>query len=354
MDKHMRPTQWPSPGFFHLCRETLAVCAANAIPLLTLAFWGFAFAGLMGGLIGAAFTLARITTGAGFGVSFISPAQYLAQGLFGVMAMPLAYGAITRLALQNGSSASASALLKESLRRLPALVFVWLGYGAVMFAGVLVLANFLRAAQFDLSNIGRVSASLQDVARAVAIRVVGYNLLPDPGPPFADALTYIRAMVRRMAVAYSGGVAYYAPDAGGLALPAAGAFAALLVFETLFRMRFPSLMRPGVSVARALADSATLGLRRFGTIAAYMWAQRLIFALGMALFVWLPLTVIQSVIMPLVLRGLSASWVTTLTNAMSLPAVALITMLFTAFSAVFDALLWKHLTEEALPAPPQT
>lgn len=150
----MRPTQRPSPGFFHLCRETLAVCTANAIPLLTLAFWGFAFAGLMGGLIGAAFTLARITTGAGFGVSFISPAQYLAQGLFGVMAMPLAYGAITRLALQNGSSASASALLKESLRRLPALVFVWLGYGAVMFAGVLVLANFYAPRSLISATLG--------------------------------------------------------------------------------------------------------------------------------------------------------------------------------------------------------
>ena len=58
-------------------------------------------------------------------------------------------------------------------------------------------------------------------------------------------------------------MAYYAPDAGGLALPAAGAFAALLVFETLFRMRFPSLMRPGVSVARALAEmgyTGTIGL----------------------------------------------------------------------------------------------
>ncbi len=354
MNTHTRPARQPAPGFLALCQQTLAVCAANAIPLLTLAFWGFAFAGLMGGLIGAALSLARLAAGAGFIGAFASPAQYVAQGMLGVMAMPLVYGAITQLALQNDRPASAAALLKTALRRLPALVFVWLGYGAALFAGALILANFLRAAQFDLSSIGRVTASLQDVARATAIRMVGYNLLPDPGPPFAEALTYIRAMARRGAVAYSGGVAYYAPDASELVAPAAAAFAALLVLETLLRMRFPSLMRPGVGVARALGQSAALGLRHFGLIAGYAWAQRLAFALAMGLFVWLPLTVIQGVITPFLSRGLGAAWLSALTSALSLPAVALITMLFTAFSAVFDALLWKHLTEEALPAPPQT
>lgn len=334
----MPDNQTPPPkklGFWNLCHEALTVCAANAIPLLKMAFVGYALAGVMGNLLGAMTSFGRLARGAG---GFAGPEQYILQGVVGLMAMPLANGTITLLALGNRKP------IRETFRHWPALIFVSLGYGAVVFVGVLVVANFLRAAQFDLSNIGRVPLSLPYLARAVAIRASGYHLLPDPGAPFGDALSYARALVRRGAVTYSGSVAYYSPDAGELALPAAGVFAALIVFETLLRLRFPALMRAGVPLPRALAECARTGARNFGRIATYTWALRFLFALAMALFVWLPVTVVQSVALPAFTRAFGGFGVNTVLNALSLAAVLLITMMFYAFSAVFDALLWAKLT----------
>lgn len=343
---NMTPADGASLAFGAVCREAFDVCARNALPLLKLAFLGYALAGVVGGLIGVFTTLSRQAGGAGFGGSAPALGQYVAQGVVGVVAAPLAQAAITLLALQTGNhnTPTAKTLLKNALPKLPGVVLVWLGYGAAVFVVAFMLADVLRAAQLDLSNLGRVNPSLDDVTRAVAIRVMGYNLAPDPGAPFGDALGYIRAMARRAAVAYSGSVVYYSPDHNPMALPAAGALAAWAVADVLLRLRFPALLRPRVTPWRALADSARVGLRHFGRIAVYGWALRLGFAAGMALLVWLPFTILQSVLAASVLRWVGMSWAASIASALSLVAVSLITMLFHAFGAVFDAVLWKRLT----------
>lgn len=337
-------------GFLGLIYDTLRVCARNAAPVVGLAFIGFAGANVLA----AALTIHTVLSLYGQqGWSWqmfttIYSTQWLVQGAVGMLAMPFARGALTWIALApDGRVASLGGAVRASLRRFPAVFVVSALYGVVIAAGTLGLIQYLRDVQFDLSNLGRISMNYPDALRAAAIRAFGYGIIPDAGAPFADWIAYTRFLIRRMSsTAYAPGSVYYNPDADDVGAIGAAAAGFIIVADVLLRMRTAAVIARTGSPAGALRHSLGLGVRHFGRLLAYVWALRLGVGLFMALFVWLPMTAIQSAIVPFVARETSSPWMYSTSSVLFLAAAAMVSMLFTAFSAVFDARLYKRLTAD--------
>jgi hypothetical protein len=184
-------------------RDTLITFCAHAPGVLALAFIGFAGASLLGLGVSLALNLHRyvhasgpFATYSGIYETFALDTRLFvvlaAQSLLGWLLASFARGAITHLALREGSFVQACVC---AVNRMPALLAGTLLYGALIGFGAVGLNAWLRDHDpaLDLSNAGHKPEPITLEGALHVSFVRGLNaLIPDPGSPVAEFTPRLR------------------------------------------------------------------------------------------------------------------------------------------------------------------
>ena len=185
--------------------------------------------------------------------------------------------------------------------------------------------------------------------RTLGIRSL-QGLIPNPGSPFSDFLEYIRFDLRQQTGPGSRYVASLLaatpPGVPSLEhwLIGGGAALGLVLAESLFRMRFSALMyktRP--SLVTGLTDAVRMGWQWFGRLTVHITILRVAQFVFLALFIVLPISMGQTFILPRLSGILGNQAAVSIGNLMLNALATPVTMLFTAFLAVYDARLYLRL-----------
>ncbi len=336
--------------------ESLAILSAHSGPILALALFGFAGAGIVGQLVNTVLTFDSYARTGSFFSSFFShlQAQYLAHAVCGAFTLALARGGVTWIALNHGARRRISfvAACRGAVERWPALLLASALYGALILAGIAALTVWLRELRVDPSNLGRISFDVTGISYAVTVRSIG-ALIPDPGSPFSELLNYARVLMRRSASAYT----WLARQYGGGATSSAWlvGFAGIVwivVVDALLRMRFAAIMGSADGgFLRAMSECVRIGVRRFGEVVTHAWLVRLaVFALS-ALFVIAPLTIAQGALVAWLVRTAGAFWPYPVSQLVFVVGSSLVLMVFAAFATVYDARQYLALREQSGKGP---
>jgi hypothetical protein len=348
------PNASPRVSIAAVWRETLATLGAQSVPVLVCAFAGFALANILSALLVAVYTFglyARTgTVLASYGPTRDMP--LLVQGAVGMLAGALARGAISWLALRSGDRAGTlGAAARAALARLPALLITSLLAGGLILLGNLGLTELLRELQLDMTDMSRLSFGLEGMARSMGLRTLN-DLFPKPSSPFIEWLSYFRTETTSMAttLVYAGGFSFYRVTAfDALPLPwlvGSASVAVLVATDGLLRFVTVSLMgAPTRHPITAVLGALRVARRRFRTVLTHVWLVRLSLLVLGALFVTVPLVLVQNILVPLLVRGTGSAWLFLAANMLLSISLALVSMLFDAFVVVYDARLYQALKD---------
>ncbi|MCL4507019.1 MAG: hypothetical protein M1140_13510, partial [Chloroflexi bacterium] len=222
--------------------------------------------------------------------------------------------------------------------------------GGLIFAGNLGLNALLTELRFDLADIRQVNLSFDGMIRSITLRVAG-SLIPDPGSPFTELLTYIRLESSRVSaeLIYAGGLSYYRvkiiPEIQWPWLLGAGGVIVLLVVDALSRFLMSAVMRStGSNRWQSLWAAIRLSARNFGLVLAHGWIVRLFIFVISTVFMTAPLVLVQSTLVPLLVRATGSAWPFVVATMVLAISMALVSMVFVAFGVVYDACLYRQLS----------
>jgi hypothetical protein len=343
----------PSVGL--VWRESLRVFADHSGAILMTAFVGFALPLLIGAVVSSAITYDYYAnlrnTNSAFSIQYASYAQWITQGVIGLLTVGFARGVLTWVGLNAGGDTPVNlrGAFGASLRRWSGLLLNLLVAGIFAVVCALGVTMMLRDLRLDTTNVnGRFGADLFQMWRAFYIRVLN-AVVPTPDSPFNELLQYARLLLRTQFQVQSG-VPISARTVPQIAVTWAFGISGLVLMvlaETFLRFRnvctmaCPRTRNPLIGLTR----SAKLGWRYFGRLTLHIALLRFVFFVVTAIFITFPLTLAQSALFPNLFRLLGgASWVYSISNVLLTAAAAPILMLFTAFALIYDARLYRHLT----------
>ncbi len=323
------------------------------MPVLASALFGFALATILSTLLSVAYTISFYgrtnTILSSYGSGHVVP--LIVQAAAGLLAGGFARGAITWLALNAGSrDHGGRAALRAILARWPLLLLTTLATGALIFAGNLGLNALLVELRFDLADISQFSLSFDGMVRSITLRVAG-SLIPDPGSPFTELLTYLRLESSRVSanLVYAGGLSYYRvkniPVIQSPWLLGVGGIGVLLAVDTFSRFLMAGVVRalPGTRLASVWA-ALRLALRHFALVLAHTWIVRLAIFTVSALFMTVPLVLVEGTLVPLLVRAMGSAWPIVIAGTAMAISMAVVSTVLLAFSVVYDACLYRRLT----------
>jgi hypothetical protein len=346
-------------------RDTLDTFGAHPAAILLFAFIGFAVAGLTAALVGTALALENWTRtqtilGSSFGPNRIIP--LIVQAVVGLLAAAYARGAIALLALRHGQADTRWRTISAlALRRLPLLVLVFVVMGALLYLGNQGIIQYLREMRIDLADAAQYTFGMEGMSRAVALHAIN-RLLPDPGAPFTELLSYVKMESARTStiLVYAGGLSFIRvkniPEIPLAAILGVSGTLLLLVMDAVSRFAAAGIMLPvakdGVQgkggAMRMLGRALGLAVRRLGVVLAHIWTVRLAVFGVTIIFVTIPQVLVQSVLAPLLIRTTNSAWIYLLANLAVSVSVTLVMMVFVAFSAVYDARLFLALRRQEI------
>lgn len=369
-------------------RDSLLTLSTHSVPILVFALLGFA---------GAAITSAAVGLGLSAGSwqqrynsADLQQLPLLIQGVVGLFTVSFARGVITRIVLSAQHAAldttgvSLSDACRATLTRWPALLVSVLTYGGLIYAGIVGLSQVAPDLRRDLTTPRYRSGSLETILRTATIR--GFQAaLPDPEAPFTQKLAWDRVLTRRrinynpQAVERPAGYQLvpgmwettgstnganstlgaqsqspqFEVDARVIGI---AGIALILLSETLLRMRFVMVMCAGwrgrltlSNVVVPLVASARFAPQHFVSLTVHIWLLRCAMWVAGFLFIVLPLEAVYNWLVPALVR-LGSTWVYTV-NILVIPAsLAMVVMVFNAFSIVYDACLYRQLQRRSLVA----
>ncbi len=352
-------------------RETWFIVVTHALPMFSfvlIGLFGVALIGTMGTTLGNgeqrqlfdAFELRQYGT-------------MIAYAIGSLLAHSFACGGISWLALQGeDTTVGLAAACRATFKRLPALMFGTLVYGAVITTGAVGLGLTVRYARLDMAPVVRVPGlyTLNPQMYVITINVVKSvvdqspnALIPDPGAPFSAWLTVLRTTIltRMLEVqsplrdSSSMGTAYrivpiFRPDEREFWWITVGSAALILLAETLLCLRTATVMNTDhPSIFGPIWQSLRLGSKHYRLITIHVWLLRLIFVVFRLLFVIVPVAFIQEAMLPKMLSALPQFWLGARpliwqTTALCL---SLVGAAFNAFSVLYDARLYLLLATRA-------
>lgn len=358
-------------------REAWLACVAHTLPML-----GFALIGLAG--------VSRIVTPKVDGalhelLTAFELKQHwpmIAEATVGTLALSFARGGISWLAL-HGEEATAgfAAACRAAFRRLPALLFGTLVYGAVITLGAVGLGLALRHVHIDVPLSVQIpyryELDLQTYmfATSAAKSLVAQSastLIPDPGAPFSTWLPELRTLVLLREVGSevdpydpyattlpTGSyrfVSIFSPDTREFWWITAGSAALILMAEVLLRLRTVLVMSTDQpNLVTPLWHSLRLSIKHYSIIVTHVWLLRLcVFAFSLLFIIApiapiAPIALLQEIVLPKVMLAFPGSWLSVrpLTTQATLLCLGLASAIFTAFSVAYDARLYLHLAARA-------
>jgi hypothetical protein len=342
------------PGVARVWRMALHTLSAHSLSILACALLGLVGVALLGALVNAALTFDAYFRTGGIFPTYANTfyVQLYVQAGLGIFAMSLGRGTITWIALcdARGERVTLRAALRRSLARLPELLLSSLIYGALVTLGIAGLSLVLRQLRLDVTSVGRVGADFDSMMRVISVRVVN-GFVPDPGSPFTELISYGRYLLRRSSTNYYWLYAYrYTVSDVPLRLWLIGlaSLLPLIAGGALLRMRVAAIMdAPQANRAAALGESIQLGARHFGYLFRHGALVWLVSSLLTILFVFIPLALVQYLLIPPLARTLNSLWPYPASTLLFAAGTALITMVFMAFAAVYDAHLYVGLRRAA-------
>ncbi|MCL5996096.1 MAG: hypothetical protein M1546_08570 [Chloroflexi bacterium] len=335
-------------GVWH---STLATLSARPVPILTCALVGFALPNILAVLAGTALTLDMYgrtgTLFISFGLSRTVP--MLVQALLGSLAGVLAHGAVAWFALHGDRDYTTPAGLRATLSRVPLLLLALLLTGGVIFIGNLGVGALLREFRIDLGDAGQLSMTYDGVSRSLVLRTIG-ALIPEPGAPFNELLSYIRLEASRVSTSlvYAGGFSFYrVKRIEEIPLPwlvGAGSLLLLVGSDALLRFTTAALMdTPATRGWLAIAGALRLAGRKFWLVLRHIWLVRLAIFGVSTVFIMLPMVLVQNMLLPLLIRSMGGPWVYLAATVLISTSLALVSMVLTAFSIVYETCLYRAL-----------
>ena len=340
-------------------RESLQVMAHHSAGILGFAFLGFAVPALVSATVAGYFgwrqyAIPGTITANTFAVMFWW--QWGLQAGMALLLMPVARGVMGWLALHHDSAlvnVTGWNALKATLKRWPALLFTVVVYGGLLCAGAYALMLLMRDLRLDTSSQGvgftRPAPDAQQLFRTFGIRTL-QGLIPNPGSPFSEVLEFIRFDLRQVPASRYVTTLLISPANGEVSLErwliGGGAALAMLLGESLFRMRFSVLMHaPRPNLFTGLVGGLKIGWRWFGRLTLHITLLRLAQFVFLSLFIVMPLTLGQTLVLPRLTTLLGTQAAITIGN-LALNALGTpVTMLFVAFLAVYDARLYLRLVQ---------
>ncbi len=332
-------------------RDTLQAFSANSASILTGAVLGFAIAAVLAALAGAYVTLesyARTSTILiTYGPSRIIP--LLVEGVIGLPAAAYARGVISWRILHPDQPIRTRSVLRAVWPFWFTLLVSTLIISGLFFAGNAGLNAMLTEQGLDLADVGQLSATANGMVHSIILRTIG-SLIPDPGAPFAQLLSYMRLESSRLgtSLVYAGGLSYYyvknIQEIPLSWLYGAGGLALLLSVDVLHRFVVAAIiLTPGPGSLRRVGAAIMLAVRHFGLVLAHIWLVRLVVFTVSTVFITAPIVLTQSILVPLLIRSTGAAWPYLVSTVILAISIAFVSMVLLAFGIVYDACLYRRL-----------
>ena len=345
------------PSLWH---ETLAIFSARCIPMLCVGLIGFAGAPMLVAAMTMGLSIAGMLGDGAASGTYDRPtnAMIAVQAVIYLIACAATRGAITWLAMHDGATLRDAC--RATCKRLPALVLVSLIYATWMTAGATGLDVWLRNWHIDSDRLVNPPMVTDERVQRVVFAQAADALIPDPIAPHTDVFPRLRTLsfdstvtenlLRRLrsnalkhTVKSDMFLTYATTTPEFMLVPLAGLIL-ILLGETLLRLRLVAVMRSESSdVLMAMTASLRFGIGHFGVITAHAWALRLMTAAISVAGVIVPNVLIQSLIVPQLVRALSTPVIYPISLFVCSTGAALVSAFFLAFSAVYDARLAMRL-----------
>ena len=339
-------------SFVALCQEALTVFISHPLQLLLPGFLCLAGAALLSNLLYAVLILdvySRLNSY--FAASnTIGVAQLQLQGVIGFFLMALGRGAVSWVALHAGERDQAGHSVvtlrrtwQAAWRNWPALLLSSFVYGLLISAAVIGLIYVLRELRLDLSNYRWLRPESRAISAAMIVRSIN-TLIPDPGSPFAEIYSFVRAsLARTSSSVYFGSMSY--PQTLGkfnstLGLLGIVSVVGMVLIETVLCFRYVEVMRQQRADAWSwLGRSVRLVRGHFWQVALLrLMLRAVIFAAGVFLLI-LPLTLHQSLVVPTIVSRVQNYLPYAMSTVAGNVGSALIGAVFIMLCLVFDARL---------------
>ncbi len=354
-------------------RASFATFGAHAPAILFLALIGFAGASVIGLGMSLALNLEQFVHASGPFATYEGIISILAlgdarlftvlvtQGVLGWVLVSFARGAITQLALNDGSLGQAC---RGACARMPALLAGSLLYSALIGFGAVSINAWLRDRNpnLDLSNVGQRAGTFEGALKVLFIRGVD-ALIPDPGSPVAEFVPRLRHTAFRhvergadynQQLAVENNTAFKGATSSRAAEKLApseesqrvviASMLALVLGETLLHFRaVAAVQSPGVF--GSLLRCVWWGIRYFIPTTIHIWLVRLALLGANILFVTAPIVIVQCLVLP-TFKQLNEAMDTSMSLPWMLVGITLVNTVFTAFSTVYDARLYVALTNK--------
>jgi hypothetical protein len=337
-------------------RDTLVAFGTHSASILTGALLGFALIAILSSLLGALITLDMYARTSTILVSYGSnrniPLAF--QAVFGLLVGSFARGVIAwRVLHPDGNEVRTRGVLRAVLPYwLPLLLTAFI-VGALLFVGNLGLNELLTELRIDLADVGQLSATPTGMVHSIILRTVS-SLIPDPGAPFSEWLSYMRIEASRVStlLVYAGGLSYfYVKNVQELPLSwvfGAGGLIVLFVVDVLQRFVVPAIvLSAGPGPLHLIGSVIRLAARHFVLVLVHTWLVRLAIFVVSTIFMTAPLVLTQSILVPLLIRTTGTAWPYLITTVLLAISIALVNMVLLAFSVVYDACLYRRLRAAA-------